>query len=142
MTATAGAPRSAASELGWLLDDLTNRVGEVRKALVLSRDGLVMGSSRGIGREEGDYLAALASGLNSLATASGQHFGANEVRQTIVEMDTGLFFVASAGNGSCLAVLSDAGANAGLVAYEMAMLVKRVRRQLSTTPRKPAEGLS
>src|SRR5437763_1318817 len=58
MTATAGAPRSAASELGWLLDDLINRVGEVRKALVLSRDGLVMGASRGIGREEADYLAA------------------------------------------------------------------------------------
>ncbi|MEO5878392.1 MAG: roadblock/LC7 domain-containing protein [Streptosporangiaceae bacterium] len=143
MTApTAGSPRSASPELGWLLDDLMNRVGEVRKALVLSRDGLVMGASRGIGREEADYLAALASGLNSLASASRQHFGANEVRQTIVEMDTGLFFVAAAGNGSCLAVLSDAGANAGLVAYEMSMLVKRVRRQLSTAPRQPTEGLS
>jgi predicted regulator of Ras-like GTPase activity (Roadblock/LC7/MglB family) len=127
----------AASELGWLLDDLVDRVGEVSKAVVLSRDGLVMGVSRGISREEGDHLAALAAGLHSLAGGARAHFGAGEVRQTIVELDTGLFFVASAGSGSCLAVLSQAGANAGLVAYEMSMLVKRVRRLLSTQPRQP-----
>jgi hypothetical protein len=40
-----------------------------------------------------------------------------------------------AGNGSCLAVLSDAGGNAGLVAYETTMLIKRVRRALSASPR-------
>lgn len=132
--------RAAATELSWLLDDLVTRVGEVRKAVVLSRDGLVMGVSQGVSREEGDHLAALASGLHSLAGGTRVHFGAGEVRQTIVELDTGLFFVASAGSGSCLAVLSEAGANAGLVAYEMSMLVKRVRRLLSAAPRQPGAG--
>ena len=32
----------------------------------------------------------------------------------------------AAGEGSCLAVLSPASADAGLIAYEMAVLVKRV----------------
>lgn len=130
----------AASELGWLLDDLVDRVGDVSKAIVLSRDGLIMGASHGIGREEGDHLAALAAGLHSLAGGARQHFGAGEVRQTIVELDTGLFFIAAAGSGSCLAVLSEAGANAGLVAYEMSMLVKRVSRLLSAAPRGTADG--
>ena len=31
--------------LGWLLDDLTERVDHVRHALVLSNDGLVTGAS-------------------------------------------------------------------------------------------------
>jgi hypothetical protein len=37
-------------------------------------------------------------------------------------------------------VLSDAGSNAGLVAYEMAMLVKRVRRHLAAAPRSSEQG--
>jgi predicted regulator of Ras-like GTPase activity (Roadblock/LC7/MglB family) len=108
--------------------------------VVLSRDGLVMGASQGMTREESEYLAALAAGFYSLANGARQQFTADgieagEVRQTIVEMDGALFFVTAAGQGSCLAVLSEAGANAGLVAYEMAMLVKRVRRHLVAPPR-------
>jgi Uncharacterized distant relative of homeotic protein bithoraxoid len=129
-------------ELGWLLDDLIDRVGEVRRAVVLSRDGLVMAASQGFSRDDAEYFAALAAGFYSLANGARQHFEAGEVRQTVIEMEDALFFVTSAGSGSCLAVLSDAGANAGLVAYEMAMLVKRVRRHLTAAPRsaEPAPG--
>lgn len=35
--------------LGWLLDDLTERVEHVRHALVLSNDGLVTGASTDFG---------------------------------------------------------------------------------------------
>ena len=45
-----------------------------------------------------------------------------------------------AGEGSCLAVLSPAAADAGLIAYEMAILVKRVGPHLAVGPRPvPAE---
>ncbi|MFB4314124.1 roadblock/LC7 domain-containing protein [Actinomadura sp. 21ATH] len=125
----------AAGELGWLLDDLVERVDEVHQAVLLSRDGLVMGSSRSVSRKDAEFLAALSSGFHSLANGAREHFAAKRVRQTVVELDGTLFFVLPAGNGSCLAVLSDAGGNAGLVAYETAMLIKRVRRQLGTAPR-------
>jgi predicted regulator of Ras-like GTPase activity (Roadblock/LC7/MglB family) len=128
----------AAGELGWLLDDLVKRVDEVHQAVLLSRDGLVMGSSEGVSRKDAEFLAALSSGFHSLANGAREHFEAKQVRQTVVELDGKLFFVLPAGNGSCLAVLSDAGGNAGLVAYETAMLIKRVRRQLGAAPR-PAE---
>ncbi|RAY12561.1 roadblock/LC7 domain-containing protein [Actinomadura craniellae] len=118
-----------------MLDDLIDRVGEVRKAVVLSRDGLVMGASSGVERNDAEYLAALAAGFFSLANGAREHFESGEVRQTLVEMESGLFFVVPAGSGSCLALLSDSGANAGLVAYEMARLVTRVRRHLSAAPR-------
>ena len=122
-------------ELGWLLDDLVTRTGEVRHAVVLSGDGLAVGASSALSREDAEHLAAVASGFHSLAKGAGRHFGTGGVRQTMVEMDDGFLFVAAAGDGSCLAVLSTAAADIGLVAYEMARLVKRVGEHLKTPPR-------
>ncbi|MFE5209992.1 roadblock/LC7 domain-containing protein [Streptomyces sp. NPDC056600] len=122
-------------ELDWLLDDLTVRTAEVRHAVVLSDDGLAVGASSSLGREDADHLAAVASGFNSLAKGAGRHFGVGGVRQTMVEMDDGLLFVAAAGAGSCLAVLTGARVDIGLIAYEMARLVKRVGEHLHQQPR-------
>ncbi|MEW2317990.1 roadblock/LC7 domain-containing protein [Streptomyces bauhiniae] len=122
-------------ELDWLLDDLVRRVGEVRHAVVLSNDGLAVGASTGLGRDDAEHLAAVASGFNSLAKGTGRHFGAGGVRQTMVELDDAFLFVVSAGDGSCLAVLTAATADIGLVAYEMARLVRRVGEHLYAAPR-------
>ncbi|MFC5750553.1 roadblock/LC7 domain-containing protein [Actinomadura rugatobispora] len=134
------APSDGTAGLAWLLDDLVGRVPQVRKVVVLSRDGLVMGASSEVAREDAEYLAALAAGFHSLAIGAQPHLDSGEIRQTIVEMEKGLFFVVAAGSNSCLALLSDIGANAGLVAYEMTMLVKRVHRQLSTGLRPSGSG--
>ncbi|MGW6461387.1 roadblock/LC7 domain-containing protein [Streptomyces sp. NPDC055078] len=122
-------------DLDWLLDDLVLRAGEVRHAVVLSTDGLPVGASRGLTREDAEHLAAVSSGFHSLAKGTGRHFNAGSVRQTMVEMDDGFLFVAAAGDGSALAVLTSAAADIGLVAYEMARLVKRVGEHLRTPPR-------
>ena len=127
-----------AGELNWLLDELVSRVAQVRFAVMLSADGLAMGTSAGLGREDGEHLAAVASGFHSLAKGAGRHFGAGGVRQTMVEMDDAFLFVAAAGDGSCIAVLSAVTADIGLVAYEMARLVKRVGEHLYTPPRAAA----
>ena len=127
-------------DLSWLLDDLVTRVTEISKAVVLTRDGLVVGSSRGLTREDAEHLSAVAAGFQSLARGAGQHFGGGRIRQTIVEMDNIFLFVTSAGEGSCLAVLSPATADVGLIAYEMAILVKRVGPHLSVLPRPATAG--
>ena len=59
------------------------------------------------------------------------------MRQTIVEMESAFLFVTAAGQGACLGVLADANSDIGLIAYEMAMLVKRVGQTLSS-PSRPA----
>ncbi|MGC4979626.1 MULTISPECIES: roadblock/LC7 domain-containing protein [unclassified Streptomyces] len=134
---TGSAQRSG--ELDWLLDDMVLRVTEVRHAVVLSNDGLAVGASTALRREDAEHLAAVASGFHSLAKGAGRHFGAGGVRQTMVEMDEGFLFVAAAGDGSCLAVLTTATADIGLVAYEMALLVKRVGEHLHAPPRVGAQ---
>ncbi|MEU6403321.1 roadblock/LC7 domain-containing protein [Streptomyces sp. NPDC046985] len=125
--------------LGWLLDNLTERVEDVRHALVLSNDGLVTGASTGLRREDAEHLAAVASGLHSLAKGSGRHFGAGGVRQTMVEFDEAVLFVTAAGTSSCLCVLSGAQADFGLIAYEMTLLVNRVGEHLDVDARQPGE---
>ncbi|MDI3390549.1 roadblock/LC7 domain-containing protein [Streptomyces sp. B-S-A8] len=131
------APKTAAhiGELNWLLDDLVARVATIRKAVVLSSDGLATGVSADLTREDSEHLAAVASGFHSLAKGVGRHFEAGQVRQTVVELDDAFLFVTAAGDGSCLAVLADADSDVGLVAYEMTLLVKRVGVHLGTAPR-------
>ena len=124
-------------QLSWLLDNLVNQVEHVQQALILSRDGLVVAASRGLNPEDSEHLSALAAGLQSLARGTGRHFGAGEVRQTIIEMDFAFLFVIAAGRGTCLAVLTSADANVGLIAYEMAMLVRRMGKYLAAEPRFP-----
>ncbi|MCK1820191.1 roadblock/LC7 domain-containing protein [Streptomyces sp. XM83C] len=122
-------------ELNWLLDDLVERVASISRAVVLSSDGLPTGVSKGLTREDSEHLAAVASGFHSLAKGVGRHFEAGGVRQTVVELDEAFLFVTAAGDGSCLAVLSDADADIGQIAYEMTLLVKRVGEHLGTAPR-------
>lgn len=128
--------------LDWLLEDLTQRVEYVRHALVLSNDGLVTASSEQLGREDAEHLAAVSSGLHSLAKGSGRYFGVGKVRQTMIEFDEGLLFVTAAGDGSCLCVLSTANADMGQIAYEMALLVNRVGEHLTVEARNPGRGLA
>ncbi|GAA2336851.1 roadblock/LC7 domain-containing protein [Streptomyces sparsogenes] len=121
--------------LDWLLDDLTERIAQVRHALVLSNDGLVTGASSSLGRQDAEHLAAVASGLHSLAKGAGHHFRTGGVRQTMVEFEEGVLFVTAAGDGSCLCVLSGPEADVGQVAYEMALLVNRVGEHLGVEAR-------
>jgi len=104
----------------------------------LSRDGLAIGASDRLTREDSEYLCAAAAGLQSLARGTSQHFGAGAVRQTIVEMDSAFLFVMAAGEGSCLAALAEQGADVGVVAYEMALLVTRVGEHLTVGRRAAA----
>jgi len=127
--------RSSRGDLGWLLDDLVSNVAAIDQAVILSRDGLVIGSSKGLARDDAEQLAAMASGFHSLARGASMHFDGGGVRQTIIEMERAFLFVTAAGQGSCLAVLAPAKADVGLVAYEMAVLVKRLGPHLMVAPR-------
>ena len=131
---------SRTGTLDWLLDDLVARVAQIEKAVILSRDGLAIGSSETLSREDSEHLSAVAAGFQSLARGVGQHFGCGLPRQTIVEMESAFLFVTAAGEGSCLAVLAAADAEAaGQIAYEMAVLVRRVGEHMTVGPR-PAAG--
>jgi predicted regulator of Ras-like GTPase activity (Roadblock/LC7/MglB family) len=127
--------------LDWLLDDLVARVAQIDKAVILSRDGLAIGASAGLTREDSEHLSAVAAGFQSLARGVGQQFGCGNPRQTIVELESAFLFVTAAGEGSCLAVLASIEADAGQIAYEMAVLVRRVGEHMAVNARPHAEAV-
>jgi len=121
--------------LDWLLDDLLDRLPGAERAIVLSGDGMLIGRSSTLSRDDGEHLSAVASGMQSLARGASRHFRGGEVRQTIVEMDEAFLVVTAAGVGASLAVFAAEDADLGLLAYEMNLLVKRVGVYLSARPR-------
>jgi predicted regulator of Ras-like GTPase activity (Roadblock/LC7/MglB family) len=122
-------------DLDWLLTELVKAVPGATSAVLLSSDGLLLSSSQGLDREHGERLAAIASGFQSLARGARRELGATEVRQTILELDSGFLFVTAAGSGACLSVVTGPECDVGLAAYEMNRLVRQVGPHLSTAPR-------
>lgn len=135
-------PAGHEADLGWLLRGLIEQVPHTRSAVLLSSDGLAT-ASYGLGPDPADHLSAIASGMFSLARTAAVRFGgsgggsAGGVRQVVAELDDTLLFVSSAGFGSVLTVLADREADAGVLGYEIAQLVKSVRPFL-TTPTRPS----
>lgn len=130
---------SRSQDLVWLLSGLIDRVPDTRSALLLSSDGLPK-AAHGLDGDGADHLAAVASGLFSLARSAGSRFDGNDgVRQVVVELNASLLFVSAAGSGAVLAVLAGKAADPGVLGYEMAQMVKSVRPYLSTPARQDAE---
>lgn len=125
---------SVPANVDWTLDDLVAGVGG-RFAVVLSTDGILIQRSANIDKDAADGLAAIASSLSSIARGTTQQFGGGPVRQTIVEMQDQYLIVTAAGPNACLALLADADADLGQIAYEMNRLVKRIGRHLATQRR-------
>jgi len=118
-------------DFGWLLTDFVRRVRGAAHAVVVSADGLLLSASDGLPQDRADQLAAVASGLVSLTDGAARSFNGGHVNQTVVEMDRGYLFLMSVGDGACLAALAAPSTDIGALAYEMALLVDRVGRELS-----------
>jgi uncharacterized protein len=125
-----------ATSLEWLVADFAERVPGIDRAVLLTSDGLLAAASADLTREDAEQLSAVASAFHSLSRGVSRQFSAGGVRKTMVEMESAILFVTAAGEGSCLAVLAGSSADLGLVAYEMAVLVKRFRVHM-VTPRRP-----
>jgi predicted regulator of Ras-like GTPase activity (Roadblock/LC7/MglB family) len=127
-------------QLDWLLVDFVRDTAGARHALVVSADGLRLAASHGIDEALGDQLAAVTSGLTSLAQGVARSFQAGTVRQTIVEMTHGYLFVTSISEGSTLAVLAERACDMGMIGYEMTLLAARVGHMLTPGRRATVPG--
>jgi uncharacterized protein len=121
--------------LDWFVSNFVRDVPGVTHAILVSADGLLMASSSHLPTDRADQLAAVTSGLASLAAGAARLFDVGGVRQSIVEMDGGYLLLMGVGNGSYLAALASISCEVGQVGYEMAVLVDRVGKAVQATPR-------
>jgi len=120
-----------ARNLNWLVSNFVAGVPGVTQAAVVSSDGLLVAMSDGLDRIAADRLAAVAAGLQSIARGASGPLDGGAVHEVIVELEHVILFVMSISETSVLAVAAARPCDAGLVGYEMAVLVERAASALT-----------
>jgi len=135
-----GPSRATDSQLDWLLIDFVRSTPGVRHSLVVAADGLRLAASDQLDEGLADRLAAVSSGLSSLAENVSDSFTAGPIQQTIIEMAGGYLFITPVSGASSLTVFAERKCDMGLVGYEMTLLADRVGHAL-TPPTRAGEGI-
>jgi uncharacterized protein len=125
-------------DLDWVVTKFVDEVTSAAHAILVSADGLLMAASSSLPDERAEQVAAVSSGLASLAVGAARLFDGGAVMQTVIEMQHGYLLLMSVGDGSNLAVLTQDSADIGQVGYEMALLVDRVGRMVQARARVPS----
>jgi X-X-X-Leu-X-X-Gly heptad repeat protein len=116
MTSDFESPRSD-NALDWLVSNFAREVSGVTHAVLVSVDGLLIAASEHLPAERADQLAAVSSGLASLASGAAQLFDGGQVLQSVVEMENGYLLLMRVGDGSHLATLAATTCDIGQIGY-------------------------
>lgn len=121
----------------WLINGFVERVHGVSHALILSSDGFLLTASESVSSDDAERLAAIASGLLGLAHSSAMLFGKGSCELIMIRLSHGYFFFMGIGDGAGLAVMTSAGCDMKVVAYEMTQFVDKAGHAL--TPKLQAD---
>jgi predicted regulator of Ras-like GTPase activity (Roadblock/LC7/MglB family) len=124
--------------LDWLLNGVVQRTAGVRHTVAVSGDGLLLAASRELAPDRAERLAAVVSGVVSLAQGVAVTVDRGPVLRSVVQMHRSLLFVMAIGDGQSLASLAavaQPGCDVGQVTYEMAALVDQVGSVLTPSAR-------
>jgi predicted regulator of Ras-like GTPase activity (Roadblock/LC7/MglB family) len=122
-----------AKTFNWLLDSFTTGTAGVVEAIAVSSDGLLIAMSAIKDRANAERLAAVVSGLTSLAGGASSWYGLGPINRVIIDMGEGYLIVTAISSGSVLGVIADRSVNLSTLAYEMTLFANRAGRAL--TPR-------
>ncbi|WP_020667891.1 roadblock/LC7 domain-containing protein [Amycolatopsis nigrescens] len=123
------------SDFTWLLNDFVQKVHGVTHALIMSSDGFPLTASEAVGVDDAEQLAAISSGLLSLAGNSAALFGKGSCEQIIIRLTHGYFLFMGIGTGAGLAVLTGPECDMKVVAYEMTQFVANAGHVLTSDAR-------
>jgi predicted regulator of Ras-like GTPase activity (Roadblock/LC7/MglB family) len=116
---------SEVHNFNWLLANFVRDTDGVADAVAVSSDGLLMALSEGLDRKGAERLAAIVSGMTSLARSASRQYGFDGMRLVMVEMRRGFLLVSAISDGSCLGVVATSQCDLGLVGHEIALLCDR-----------------
>src|SRR3712207_421435 len=102
-----------AKTFNWLLDSFTSGTAGVVEAIAVSSDGLLMAMSAIRDRANAERLAAVVSGLTSLAGGAATWYSLGGLNRVIIDMADGYLLVTAISSGSVLGVIADRSANLG-----------------------------
>ncbi|OXM65152.1 MULTISPECIES: roadblock/LC7 domain-containing protein [Amycolatopsis] len=119
----------------WLINDFVRKVHGVSHALIMSSDGFSLTASDDMSTEEREQLAAISSGLLSLARNSAALFDKGTCEQIIIRLTHGYFLFMGIDAHAGLAVLTTSDCDMKVVAYEMTQFVSSAGHALTPETR-------
>ena len=131
MNHTAYGLSAEAQNFNWLLGKFAAETAGVLEAIAVSSDGLLMAMSAGQERSGADRLAAITSGITSLAGGAARAYQLGTLNKVIVDMAHGYLLVSAISSGSVLGVIAAKTANLGNIAYEMTLFATRAGAALT-----------
>jgi uncharacterized protein len=115
-----------AEDFTWLLAKFASDTAAVVDAIAVSSDGLLIAAGGEGDQASSDRLAAIVSGMVSLAAGAGISYGLGALNKVIVDSDGGFLVIMAMGSGALLGVVADRDASLGTIAYEMALFINRI----------------
>jgi predicted regulator of Ras-like GTPase activity (Roadblock/LC7/MglB family) len=123
--------RAAAADFTWLLNRFATETAGVVDAIAVSSDGLLIAVSRLRGQADSERLAAIVSGITSLAAGASGNYGLGGLNKVIIDLEGGHLLVSAVGSGAVLGVVASKEAKLGNIAYEMTLFANRAGSALS-----------
>jgi predicted regulator of Ras-like GTPase activity (Roadblock/LC7/MglB family) len=129
--APAGDMRAAVADFNWLLNRFATQTAGVVDAIGVSSDGLLIAVSQLREHSDSERLAAIVSGLTSLAMGVSGNYGLGGLNKVIIDLEGGHLLVSAIGAGAVLGVVASKDAKLGNIAYEMTLFANRAGAVLS-----------
>lgn len=123
--------RAAAADFTWLLDRFATGTAGVVDAIAVSSDGLLIAVSQLRDHGDSERLAAIVSGLTSLAAGASGNYGLGGLNKLIIDLAGGHVLVSDIGCGAVLGVVATKEAKLGNIAYEMTLFANRAGAALT-----------
>jgi hypothetical protein len=114
-----------AKTFNWLLGSFTSKTAGVQDVIAVSSDGLLMAKASKREQANFDRLAAVVSGMTSLAAGAAEWYGLGTLNRVVADMTDGYLLVTSISRGAVLGVIASRSANLSTVAYEMTLFGTR-----------------
>jgi predicted regulator of Ras-like GTPase activity (Roadblock/LC7/MglB family) len=133
-TPTGGRPddlRAAAADFTWLLNRFATETAGVVDAIAVSSDGLLIAVSQLRDSADSERLAAIVSGMTSLAAGAAGSYGLGPLNKVIIDLAQGHILVSAIGSGAVLGVVTSKEAKLGNIAYEMTVFANRAGAALN-----------
>ncbi|MDX3453960.1 roadblock/LC7 domain-containing protein [Streptomyces sp. ME02-8801-2C] len=123
--------RAAAADFTWLLSRFATETAGVVDAIAVSSDGLLIAVSALREHADSERLAAIVSGITSLAAGASGNYGLGGLNKVIIDLEGGHVLVSAIGSGAVLGVVTGKEAKLGNIAYEMTVFANRAGTALS-----------
>ncbi|GAA1192791.1 hypothetical protein GCM10009654_57580 [Streptomyces hebeiensis] len=130
-------------DMSWILSPLLE-IPNVKAGVVLSRDGLILGSSDTVDTTSAEGVAAMTSSvLGAVRTLAKTFGGANErIGDLVASTDGSIYYIAPAGRGGALVLRAGPDVDLQRLAFEVRVQTSKLDEAIdeANQSRTPTEG--